>query len=202
MLTNSANSLKTLTINNTINFAYSGVITGTFTALTKSGTATQTLSGINTYGGNTLISGGTLALTGNGSIANSPVIEVAAGATFNVAAKTTPFTLGTAQLLKGTGSVIGPLTIAGTIAPGNSPGILSLTDDVAFASSSIYQWELIDDTTANPGIAWDRLAISNGDLSISGGAQFLPLFSVGTSGPSANSFLVSLATLVACHRVR
>jgi hypothetical protein len=42
-----------------------------------------------TYPGATTINGGTLALSGSGSIANSPTITVGSGATFNVTALTT-----------------------------------------------------------------------------------------------------------------
>jgi autotransporter-associated beta strand protein len=54
-------------------------------ALTKVGTSSLTLSGVNTYTGNTTISGGTLALSGSGSIASANV-SVATGAKFDVSA--------------------------------------------------------------------------------------------------------------------
>jgi len=72
--------------------------TNTIMALQKIGTGIQTLSGSNSYTGSTTISGGTLALSGIGSISNSPNIIVSGGATFDVSGKTTVFALGTRTL--------------------------------------------------------------------------------------------------------
>ena len=70
---------------------FSGVIqnssSGTL-GLTKAGGGTLTLDGANTYSGNTTINAGTLALRGNGSIASSPQISIATGATLDVSAVT------------------------------------------------------------------------------------------------------------------
>lgn len=83
---------------------YAGTIVdgGTKTALTKVGTNTQTLSGINTYTGATMISAGTLALSVDGSIAESASVTIAAGAKLDTTGKsstyapsnTQPFTFG------------------------------------------------------------------------------------------------------------
>ncbi|MBX9786203.1 MAG: autotransporter-associated beta strand repeat-containing protein, partial [Alphaproteobacteria bacterium] len=68
----------TLTLGNlNTNDNISGAISGTG-ALTKIGTHTLTLSGINTYGGNTTISGGTLTFTGNTSGLSGNIIDNAA----------------------------------------------------------------------------------------------------------------------------
>jgi autotransporter-associated beta strand protein len=164
-LTNSSGSLSTLTVNTTTDQTfgltasafggrenYTGIITGKI-ELEKSGTAKLTLSGANTYTGNTTISGGTLALTGSGSIAESAIINVHSGSKFNVTGVTSSATVGasTAQTLKGLGTVeIGSkiLNIGanGTLAPGASLG--TLTFDVAtggalnFASGSDIAFEL------------------------------------------------------------
>ena len=81
----------------------SGVITGLL-ALKKSGLGTQVLGDVNTYTGTTTVDAGTLAV--NGSILNSSVLVNAGG------------------LLGGSGKV-GAITGAGTVGPGNSPGILT-----------------------------------------------------------------------------
>jgi autotransporter-associated beta strand protein len=67
-------------------FAVVDNTTTNITAITKAGTGTWTLSGANTYTGNTTVSGGNLVLstgTGTGSLANTH-ITVASGATLSV----------------------------------------------------------------------------------------------------------------------
>jgi len=58
---------------------------GTFT---KAGEGTLTLTGINTFTGGTEITGGTLALSGQGRLNQSSSVWVSAGATFDVSAAT------------------------------------------------------------------------------------------------------------------
>jgi len=101
----------TLTVgNNNASGNYAGVIqnTNSTVALVKTGSGTLTLSGANTYTGNTTITNGTLAISSGGSISNTPNIIVGSGATFDVSG--TSFTLGVGQNLKGTGAVVGPMT--------------------------------------------------------------------------------------------
>ena len=94
----------------------SSVITGSSKNLEKagSGTGVLTLSGVNTYSGNTTISAGTLALSTAGSIANTPTITIGSGGTFDVKGLTTALSLGASQTLKAsaTGSnTTGTLTV-------------------------------------------------------------------------------------------
>jgi autotransporter-associated beta strand protein len=79
--------------------------------LTKIGAGTLTLSATNTYSGNTTISNGVLKLSATGSISNSPVINVASGAVFDVSAYTSGYTL-TNQILSGNGLVTGSVVVA------------------------------------------------------------------------------------------
>jgi hypothetical protein len=58
------------------------------------------LSGANTYSGNTTISGGTLALSGAGSISSSPNIIIGSSGTFDVSGLTTALSLASSQTLK------------------------------------------------------------------------------------------------------
>lgn len=158
-LTNSSSTLSKLTVNTATNQTFgvaqtnnTGIITGNI-ELEKSGTASLTLSGTNTYTGTTTISGGTLALTGSGGIADSAIIDVRSGSKFNVTGVTTSSTIGasTAQTLKGLGTVeIGAKVLSiganGTLAPGSSPGTLTFDATTGgaldFASGSELAFEL------------------------------------------------------------
>jgi autotransporter-associated beta strand protein len=64
----------TLTIDNSsaTNYLYDGAISGAI-SVTKNGTATQTLSGNNTYTGATTVNAGTLLLSGNGTLGTSTI---------------------------------------------------------------------------------------------------------------------------------
>ena len=100
---------------------FSGTLTG-IGGLNKVGSNTLTLNGINSFTGNTTITAGTLALGSMGTLASS-LISVNSGALLDVSAISGGFILGTLQTLKGSGTVIGNLTVNGIHAPGNSPGI-------------------------------------------------------------------------------
>jgi autotransporter-associated beta strand protein len=87
-------------------------------ALIKTVGGTLTLSATNTYTGLTTISAGTLMLTPTGSISNSPVITIGAGAAINA----TSFTIISNQFLQGNGTNLGSVLVkpGGTISPGSN----------------------------------------------------------------------------------
>ncbi|NDE17149.1 hypothetical protein EBZ80_19690 [bacterium] len=83
--------------------AISGPVSGTSGQIVKNGSATTlTLSGNNTYTGNTTINAGTIALSGSGAIGSTPQIIVASGAGLDVSAPTTALSLGSSQSLRAT----------------------------------------------------------------------------------------------------
>lgn len=86
-------------------------------SLAKLGTGALTLTGVNTYTGETAISAGTLALAGQGSIANSSRVLTGAGAGFDIAATSA-------------GASIRSLAGAGNVALGNRPLTLTAAQDV------------------------------------------------------------------------
>jgi len=111
---NSSTNTLTLTGSNTGSNTISSVIgdgSGKI-ALQKTGTGTWTLSGTNTYSGATTISNGTLKLAATGSFSNSPTINVASGAVFDVSAYTSGYTVPNSQILTGSGLVTGLVTVA------------------------------------------------------------------------------------------
>lgn len=128
----------TLTIGaNNSNQTFSGLISGNG-SITKVGTGIQTFTGNNNYTGTTNISAGTLMV--NGQQASSNVNLASTG------------------VLGGSGRV-GVITGGGTggIAPGNSPGILSVTGNVAFANTNSFNVE-INGTTV--GTQYDQLNVT------------------------------------------
>ncbi|MFM8413749.1 MAG: beta strand repeat-containing protein, partial [Planctomycetota bacterium] len=161
----------------------SGIFSGTSGGITKIGTGVSgklILGGVNTYGGNTTISTGTLALAATSSISNSDIITVANGATFDVSALTGGFSLGAGQALGGSGTILGDVTSVGTIAPGSSPGTLTFGGDLSLGSGSILSYELNgSDMTVGGGV--NDLSSILGDLTLAG--------TINVAESVANSFL-------------
>ncbi len=89
--------------------SYTGLLTGTL-GLTKKGPETLTLSGANTYAGDTVVEAGTLLINGNQSSASGAVTV-------------------TGGTLGGIGNIGGDVTVSagGTIAPGTTIGTLLVT---------------------------------------------------------------------------
>ena len=105
-----ANSGNALTVgNNGVTTNYSGILSGTG-SLTKVGNGVFTLDAASTYTGNTIVSGGTLALSTSASISNSATLSVASGSTLDVSAVNGTFNLNTNQALTGFGTVQGQVT--------------------------------------------------------------------------------------------
>jgi fibronectin-binding autotransporter adhesin len=132
---------RTLTVNQDVLTTFSGGLTGNM-ALTKELTGTLILAGTNTYTGLTTINDGTVLV--NGSISGGVTVN---GGT-----------------LGGSGSV-GSINVngSGTLAPGNSPGILNV-GSIHLNDQSIFAVELFGTT---PGNDFDQLNVTGG-IEISG----------------------------------
>ena len=142
-----------------------GIATSTGGSLVKKDAGKVTLSAANNYTGLTDIQTGTLALTGSGAIDSSPIINVASLAIFDVSGVAGGYTLGASQTLKGSGTVIGPMTAAGTVSPGSSTGTLTVTGNAALNGTFSVDVET--------GGASDLLAVT-GNLTL-GGASILSI---------------------------
>jgi len=145
----------------------SNAITGTGSLL-KQGQGTLTLAASNNYTGDTIVSSGTLALAAGATLGASDLIRVAGGAKLDVSARTNGLTVTSGQTLAGSGTIEGDLRIDGTIAPGNSPGTLTITNgNHTWAAGGSYDWQIFD-LDDGPGLGWDFIDITNGSLLFSG----------------------------------
>ena len=126
-----------------------GIAGGTGGSLTKIGTGSVTLSGNNTYTGATSVDAGKLIV--DGSIASSSNVTVAAGAT------------------RGGHGTVSNISGAGTIAPGDSPGILTATHiDPSGGTDFVFQLNQIGSPT------YSNAADSGNDLiRLTDGTPFL-----------------------------
>ena len=139
------------------NGTYAGVMSGTG-ALTKSGAGTLTLTATNTYNGATTVAAGKFAV--NGAISNSAV------------------TVQSGAALGGSG-VVGSTTVlnGATIAPGNSPGALTINGDLTWNNGGNYDWEVLKLPSAGiAGTDWDLLSVS-GTLNLTN-LSGAPLFKI------------------------
>jgi len=154
--------------------------------LTKAGSNTLTLTGINTFTGSTTISGGTLALGSAGSLSNSPVISVANGATFDVSA-VAGYALASGQTLKGMGNVTGAVTVArGATLAGGGVGTLT-TANLTIANGSSYTWKYGGGTA-------DRVDV-NGLLTVATGTGVTINVSALTAGLPATTTLFTFNSI-------
>ena len=119
---------------------YAGDMSGSG-SLTKSGSGMLTLSGSNTYSGGTTVAEGSLVV--NGSVSSATTVNQ--GAT-----------------LRGN-ATLGDLTINGTVAPGNSIGLVTVNGAYTHDAGATYAVE-INDREGN-----DRIHV-NGSARINGGA--------------------------------
>lgn len=135
--------------------ANSGVITGAI-SLVKNGPGRLTLEDSNNYTGTTTVNNGALIINGPNT----------GGSTYTVNAGGT---------LGGIGAIVAPVNInGGTLAPGNSPGMLTINGALSFTSSSTFAVEL-NGTTAG-SLGYDQLTIGGtGSITLNNANLFATL---------------------------
>ena len=141
----------TLAFNRSDAVTFGGTISGNG-SVQQNGSGTAILTATNTYIGDTVINAGSLIV--NGSIANSSMTIVNAGATLGGAG-----TVGETMVNGG-----------GTIAPGNSIGTLNISGNIAFARGSIYQVEANAASQADKVVATGTATINGGTVQVLAGA--------------------------------
>ena len=141
---------KSLTLGTSNSTDFSGVITGNAGSIVKNGSGTFALFGANDYTGATTVNAGTLLVNGNQAAATG-LTSVLNGATIG-----------------GSGTIGGDVTVAdgGTLAPGNSPGTLTIAGNLSLAAGSILDFEFGEANVA--GGALNDLVEVGGDLVLDG----------------------------------
>lgn len=163
-----SNGTRTVTMNGSDWAVFAGPVGdgGLGYGLTKTGSSTLTMTATNTYGGPTRITGGVLALAGEGSLSNSPLIEIGAGAVLDVTARSVGnMTLASGQTLSGHGTFTGGLITdtGSTVAPGASAGSLTMNGWLTMNAGSTFVVEL-NGLTA--GTQYDQLAMGFNALTL------------------------------------
>ena len=159
-------------------FAYSSALsdigTSTGTGFAKLGGGTLVLEGANTYSGVTQVREGTLVVDGSTA---AGAVTVAAGAT-----------------LGGSGVIGGATTIqsGGTLAPGNSPGVLSFAGDLTLEGAVVMELNGLSRATQYDGIDVGGQLTYGGALTLNFGSAFangdsFNLFDFGSAAGSLDS---------------
>ena len=151
-----------------VTLSYPGATVGS--TFNKTGGGTVVLSGVNGHAGGTAIHAGTLSLAFTGVLPGD--VNIAPGGA-----------------LHGSGSVGGNVTVAGTIAPGASPGTLTTTGNHTWQGGGAYAWE-IDDANGSPGANWDRVTMNAVTISATASNKFTIRVAAlpGNGGPGLDNF--------------
>ena len=162
---------SSVTNNSTKNYTISGsgAISGT-ASLTKMGSSILTLSSANTYSGNTTISAGTLALSGSGSIANSPTNIVSSGATFDVSTVIGGFHATSGQTMTGMGTIKGPVTIDSgaclSAGAGATLGTLTVSNNLTLSGYANFRISKSGSTLTSDQVAGISTRANGGTLNV------------------------------------
>ncbi|MBD8880802.1 autotransporter-associated beta strand repeat-containing protein [Rhodanobacter sp. 7MK24] len=126
--------------------------------LAKSGAGVLSLTGADTYAGDTTISAGTLSLSGSGNISHSADVSIATGATFDIGNTQSGASI---VSLDGSGVVnLGNQTLTLTQASGNFAGTISGTGRLTLASGN--------ETLSGSNLYTGATVIDGGTLALSG----------------------------------
>lgn len=110
-------------------------------AVVKAGSGKLVLTASNSYTGPTIVREGVLELTNPDALANTALIDVQLQGVLDASELATPLTVGPNQTLKGSGMVVGPLTVHGTLTSGSDSigGYLIVSNRLALEGKTILQ---------------------------------------------------------------
>jgi len=159
---------------------FSGVISGNGTlrrsAEVPADGGVTILTAANTLTGRVEVAGGTLLVNNTTGSGTGPANVIL----------TTPGVLG------GTGTIDGPVSGSGVVAPGTSAGTLTLKGGLNLATNGAYRWELAAHSTNNPGTDYDVIALLGGNLELAGTSRLELVFTNSATNPdSGNPFWAS-----------
>jgi autotransporter-associated beta strand protein len=157
-----------LAFNRSNDLTYSGTVTGGG-SLQKLGGGKLTLTSAQTFTGDTVVVGGTLAL-GNGATLASSFIKVGetagSGAVLDIGALGAALSINAGKTLGGYGTVTGNTVVianSGVISPGGSVGGITI-GALEFGKDGVYTFEVNDATGSAGGPAgngWDLVTVSS-----------------------------------------
>jgi fibronectin-binding autotransporter adhesin len=155
--TSGALGTGTVTNNATLVFKRSDSLTvgnsiGGSGAVVQQGTGTVTLTGASlSWSGGTTVAAGVLVV--GADLSGGGVLSVESGAT-----------------LAGGFGIAAPTTVAGTHAPGTSPGEQTFSAGLSYATGSFLDWDFAGNALATAGSDYDRVNVTGGDLDIDAAA--------------------------------
>ncbi len=140
----------------------------------NSGGGPLVINSTNSYTGPTDVGLGTLLLADAGSIAASPTLNVAAGATLNVQGTLgLPSPVPAGQTLTGNGTVVGPILIAGKLAPAFAASGHPLPQAMLFSNRLVLAGET--------SLTISQNAALNQTIKVAGDVQFGGVLTVSTN---------------------
>lgn len=105
-------------------------------------------------------------------------------------------TVGSGATLTGVGTIAGNVSVAGTHAVGNSVGTQTINAGVSYLATSVFDFELVNNSDATPGVDFDQLTLgATGNLTITAGATMGLVFDAdGSTVDWSDSFWDSART--------
>ena len=182
-LTSGANTAQPFTVTSA-----GGTIT---TPSGSSATMTGGLSGTGPMtfnGGGTLVLGGASTYSGGTTVSDNTTVSIEGSSPLGTGA----IFIASGSSLSGTGTIGAPVTVAGNLHPGNSPGYLALTQPITFNAGATYQQDIAGraqaSATSPVGATgyYSFLQVAGASVTINPGATLTPrlqnLFSPSESG--------------------